>query len=458
MSLNGIAGAVLALLLLTVLPAAAQNSSAPADQFAQAGPRAAPTRQIEVHALPVMDTTPQFDASRATTKYLARVSGAARARSNAYFEGGYWLMLLNLVYGLVVAGLLLGLRISTSIRDWAAERTHSRAGQVMIYAAIYVAIVTVAELPLSIYEGFMREHGYGLSNQTFPAWAGDFGILFALTMGLAVLVLPVFYAVIRAARENWWIWSAAVSALLLVAAFALYPVFVAPLFNHYTPLPDGPIRTEILSLARANQIPADTVYVMDASRQSSRISANVSGFLGTTRIALTDNLLKQASHDEVLAVVGHEMGHYVMDHATRLILLFGLVYALGFAFLHWGFRTVTDFFGGYWNVRRVDDVAGLPLLAALASVYLFAMTPVTNSILRSCEAQADLYGLNAVRKPDAFASVMLKLSTYRKLEPGTWEERIFYDHPSGRSRIETAMVWKKEHIADPDIRDTAGTP
>jgi STE24 endopeptidase len=233
---------------------------------------------------------------------------------------------------------------------------------------------------------------------------------------------------------------------------------VAPLFNHYAPLAEGPLRTEILSLARANQIPADTVYVVDASRQSSRISANVSGFLGTTRIALTDNLLKQASHDEVLAVVGHEMGHYVMDHATRLILLFGLVYALGFAFLHWGFRTVTDFFGGYWNVRRVDDIAGLPLLVALASIYLFVMTPVTNSILRSCEAQADLYGLNAVRKPDAFASVMLKLSTYRKLEPGTWEERIFYDHPSGRSRIETAMVWKKEHIADPDIRDTARTP
>jgi STE24 endopeptidase len=453
MSLNRIAGAMLALLLLMVLPAAAQNSA-----LAQAGPRAAPTRQIEVHALPVMDTTPQFDAASATAKYLARVSGAARARSDAYFEGGYWLMLLNLVYGLVVAGSLLGLRISTSIRDWAAERTHSRAGQVMIYAAIYVAIVTIAELPLSIYEGFMREHGYGLSNQTFAAWAGDFGILFALSLGLAVLVLPIFYAVIRAARENWWLWSAAISVLLLVAVFALYPVFVAPLFNHYAPLAEGPLRTEILSLARANQIPADTVYVVDASRQSSRISANVSGFLGTTRIALTDNLLKQASHDEVLAVVGHEMGHYVMDHATRLILLFGLVYALGFAFLHWGFRTVTDFFGGYWNVRRVDDIAGLPLLVALASIYLFVMTPVTNSILRSCEAQADLYGLNAVRKPDAFASVMLKLSTYRKLEPGTWEERIFYDHPSGRSRIETAMVWKKEHIADPDIRDTAGTP
>jgi STE24 endopeptidase len=207
-------------------------------------------------------------------------------------------------------------------------------------------------------------------------------------------------------------------------------------------------------LARANDIPADNVWLVDASRQSNRISANVSGFLGTTRISLNDNLLHQGTSDEALAVLGHEMGHYVMDHMTRLILLSGLVTIFAFAFMHWGFVFATEFFGGQWQVRRVEDIAGLPLLVALASIFYFLATPVTNTITRTTEHQADIFGLDAVRKPDAFATAMLKLSTYRKLEPGKWEEIIFFDHPSGRTRIMDAMVWKKEHIRDVDIRDT----
>jgi len=238
----------------------------------------------------------------------------------------------------------------------------------------------------------------------------------------------------------------------------IWPVFIAPLFNHYSPLPESPLKAQILSLARANDVPVDNVWLVDASRQSNRVSANVSGFLGTARISLNDNLLKQGNHDEVLAVMGHEMGHYVMGHVTRQILLEALVILLGFAFLHFGYLWAVEVFGGQWQVRKVADVAGLPLLAGLSTLYLFLATPVTNSISRTIEYQADLFGLNAVRKPDAYAEVMLKLSTYRKLEPGRWEEAIFYDHPSGRTRIEAAMRWKKEHIADADIRDSANLP
>jgi STE24 endopeptidase len=238
----------------------------------------------------------------------------------------------------------------------------------------------------------------------------------------------------------------------------IWPVFIAPLFNHYSPLPESPLKAQILSLARANDVPAVNVWLVDASRQSNRVSANVSGFLGTARITLNDNLLKQGSGDEVLAVMGHEMGHYVMGHVTRNILMDALVILLGFAFLNFGYLWALDWFGGQWQVRKVSDVAGLPLLAALGSLYLFLMTPVTNTISRTIEYQADIFGLDAIRKPDAFATVMLKLSTYRKLEPGHWEEVIFYDHPSGRTRIEAAMRWKKEHIGDPDLRETARLP
>lgn len=453
MALHRIA-AVLLFLLALAAPAMAQP--AVSDAPVQLGPRAAPTAHVQVGTLPDMGP-PAFDAAKATDKYLARVSGAARAKSDAYFEGGYWLQLVDLIYGLGVAGLLLWLQISSRISDWVQERTHSRTWQVMLYVAVYVPLTTLMTFPILVYEGFFREHAYGLSNQNFWQWLGDFGIGFALNFAAMVLLLPVLYAAIRA-RETWWVWGAGLMIAFEVVTVVIWPIFVAPLYNHYSPLPPSQLKSQILSLARANDVPVDNVWLVDASRQSTRVSANVSGLLGTARISLNDNLLKQGTPDEVLAVLGHEMGHYVMDHMTRLLLLAAAVILVGFAFVNRGFLVACDMFGGQWQVRKISDVAGLPLLIALANIYMFLATPVTNTISRTTEFQADIFGLNAVRKPDAFATVMLKLSTYRKLEPGKWEEIIFYDHPSGRTRIEAAMRWKKEHIGDPDMRYTAQQP
>ena len=439
--------------LLVALLSGAALAQTPEPQLP---PRAAPTARVQSSTLPTIDATPAFDTARATAEYLSRVTGEARAHSDAYFSGGTWLQLLDLLWALGIAGLLLFTGLSARLRDWAEERTRSRAVQVMLYGAGYVAAVTLLELPLTLYEGFFREHAYGLSNQSLLDWSGDLGISVALTLLATVIVLPVFYAAVRAARELWWIWGAGLAIALLMLQLVITPVFIAPLFNHVTVMPDSPLQHQIVALARANQVPATAIYVSDDSRQSSRISANVSGFLGTTRITLNDNLLKNGTPDEVLAVTGHEIGHYVMGHATRTILLFGLVLLLAFGFTAWGFGVAVDFFGGNWQVRKVEDVAGLPLLVALASLFFFLVTPLTNTITRTAEEQADLFGLNAARKPDAFATVMLKLSSYRKLEPGDLEEAIFFDHPSGRTRIETAMAWKKEHMHDSDIRTVEG--
>lgn len=437
-------------LIAALTPAMAQDQ----DQLQGLPPRAAPTAHVQVQSLAVVDATPNFDATRATQAYLARVSGAARTRSDAYFEGGYWLMVVDLLWTLAVSGLLLWLGIAAGLRDWAAERTHSRTSQAIIFGLVYVAIMAAAQFPLTLYEGYFREHAYGLSTQDIWAWLGDYATGLGLALVAALIFVPLLYGAIRRARDAWWLWGAGLVILFQIATAVIFPLFIAPLFNHYAPLAESPLKAQILSLARANDIPADNVYVVDASRQSNRISANVSGFLGTTRISLNDNLLHQGTADEVLAVLGHEMGHYVMGHMTRLILLGGLVTIAAFAFMHWGFIFATELFGGQWQVRRVEDIAGLPLLVALVSIFYFLATPVTNTISRSTEHQADIFGLDAVRKPDAFATAMLKLSTYRKLEPGKWEEIIFYDHPSGRTRIMDAMVWKKEHIRDVDIRDT----
>ncbi|HEX3675273.1 MAG TPA: M48 family metallopeptidase [Rhizomicrobium sp.] len=422
---------------------------------AQTTPSAAPTHAVTVQPLASVTPlpTPAFDPVKATNAYLAQVSGKARAKSDAYFEGSAeWLPVVDTIYALIVAALLLWLRISARIRDYAVGMTRSRFWQVPIYILAYVVLTTLVTFPLTVYEDFIREHAYGLSNQNFVQWFGDFAIGFGVNLAAFMIVGTVIYAIIRRVKDMWWLWASIATVGFLLVANVVYPVFIAPLFNTYYPLPDSPLKQQILSLARSEGIPVTNVYEYNASKQSKRISANVSGAFGTTRISLTDNLINRSNGREVKAVLGHEMGHYVLDHNMIGATWDGLVFLVGFAFAAWGFRRLTNVFGGNWDVRAIDDPAGLPVLMGLAAIFFLFATPVTNTITRTIEQQADMFGINAAREPDGFAQAALQLSEYRKLDPSPWEEFIFYDHPSGRTRIWTVMRWKAEHINDPDIK------
>jgi STE24 endopeptidase len=420
---------------------------------ASAQPASAPTGTVAVHALPPAGAPQAFDALKATNAYLAQVSGPARAKSDAYFEGGYWLILIDALYAIVVSALLLWLKISARMRNTAERWTRFRFLQVPIYAVQYLILTAILTFPLDIYEGFLREHQYGLSNQNFLQWFRDFAVGNIVGLVAFTIVVTVIYAAIRRSKKYWWVWGTAIAIVFLMIGAMIAPVYIAPLFNKYESLKEGPLRTEILSVARSEGIPAKDVYVFDASKQTKRISANVSGFLGTTRISLNDNLLNR-SHDqrEIVAVLGHEMGHYVLDHSVRLIFFDGFLFLIGFGFVAWGFNGMVRMFGGSWDVRGIDDPAGLPVLMALMAFFMLAATPIQNTIVRTTEAQADIFGVNAVRQPDGFAQATLQLSEYRKLDPTPLEEFVFYDHPSGRSRIFMMMRWKAEHLNDPDIK------
>ncbi len=407
-----------------------------------------------VSAVPAAQAAPAavapspFDPEAATAAYLGTVDKVKRARSDAYFEGGYWLLLWSFLYGLGMAWLLLGTGLSARMRDLAERMTGWRPMQTFLYALQYILVSFVLGFPLSLSSDFFREHRYGLATQDFPAWMLD--QLKGLGVGLVLggVALTVLYWVLRMAPRTWWIWGAIVSVLFATAVIALAPVFIEPLFNRYSELRDPRLRGPILSLARANGIPAEHVYVVDASKQSNRVSANVAGALGTTRIALNDNLLKRVSPAGVQAVMGHEMGHYVLHHVYKGIFYFGVVLVAGFAFLRFGFDRALARWGTRWGVRGVADPAGLPLMAVLISIFFFVLTPLNNTMVRTDEAEADIFGLNASRQPDGFAEVALIVSDYRKLEPGPLEEWIFYDHPSGRNRILMAMRWKAEHLGE----------
>jgi STE24 endopeptidase len=388
---------------------------------------------------------PAFDVNAAVNAYLAKMPPAQRDRSNAYFEGGYWLLLWDFLSTVVVMWLMLRLRWSSGMRNLAERITRFRPIQTALYWIQFFVVSSILTFPVTVYEGYFREHKYGLLNQTFGPWMREqlIGLVVGLVLG-AILIVPLF-GLVRRLGKSWWVWGAALTIVFLAFVSLIAPVYIAPLFNTYKKLEDPHIKDPILTMANANGIPATDVWEFDASRQSNRVSANVSGFASTMRISLNDNLLNRCTLPEIETTMGHEMGHYVLNHAYKGLVELGVLVVIGFAFLNWGIYFALTKWGQKWDVRGITDVAVLPLAVIVLSLFFFVMTPVTNTVTRNMEYEADMYGLNAAQQPDGEANVDLMLGEYRKLDPGPIEEFLFYDHPSGRTRITAAMRWKAGH-------------
>jgi Zn-dependent protease with chaperone function len=395
--------------------------------------------------------TPNFDVTAATDAWLATVPPDKKARSDSYFEGGYWLQLWDFLLFSSIMLFFLQTHLSAHIRDWAARTIGNIHLQTLLYVLPFILITFLLQFPMNVYEGYFREHQYGLSTQTFGSWLRDQMVGLAISLVLGAIALMILFAIVRRLGKNWWVSGALTSVVLLILLVIIAPVYIAPLFNTYTPMKDAKMKESILSLARANGIPATDVYEVDESRQSNRVSANVSGLGSTQRISLNDNLLNRCTPEEIMTTMGHEMGHYVLHHIYKSVLFFSLIFLLGFAFLNWSLAR----WGERWGISGITDVAVLPLAALLLSIFFFVTTPIGNTWTRTEEYEADIFGLNAARQPDGEAAVDLKLGEYRKLDPGPIEEFVFYDHPSGRTRITAAMRWKKENmnqLDEPSVR------
>ena len=411
----------------------------------EAGAEEQPASVASVYATPAAAT--EFsDPAAATKAWLDSVPAEKRAKSDAYFEGGYWMLLWDFLVAAVIMIFFLRSGLSVRLRNFAERTTRSRILQTLLYAIPFLLITTVLTFPLAYYEGFVRDHVYGLSTQSFGSWLSDQAKQGAALFIALLILLVILYGVFRRAPRTWWLWAVAVIALFSMIASFIAPVYIAPLTNKYQPLNDPAVRDPILQMARANQIPVNQVYQFDASRQTNRVSANVSGFLGTTRIALNDNLLKQCSLPEIRSVMAHEIGHYVLNHGVKLNLYLAVMNFVGFGLLYIFFNAAMRSWGTKWQLRGISDPAALPLIILIFSTFGILSTPISNSIVRITEREADAFGLNTAREPDGFAKVALKLGTYRKLNPTPMEELIFFDHPSGRARIRMAMDWKAARL------------
>jgi len=448
---------------MTLMPASAQDgpvrtaSPAISDKVSPFE-RAAPVNNPGFSSTATGRDVNAFDPAAATLAWLESVPSNQREKSDAYFEGGYWLILWTFLLSAAISVFLLASRLSARLRDFSERVTNIKNFQIACYAIPYLLFIYALSFPLNLYENFFREHQYGLATQSFAPWFREQLLGLALALVGGTLLVVVLYAVFRRAPRTWWLWGAIVMIIYSGTLVLIAPVYIEPLFNTYKPLTDPKIRNPILAMARANEIPVKQVFEVDASRQTTRVSANVSGLLGTTRVALNDNLLKQCTLPELRAVMAHEMGHYVLNHGAKLVTYFGILILIGFALTRILFDAAVTRWGHKWRVRGIADPGGLPLLALIFSILVFFATPVLNTIVRITEREADAFGINTSREPDGMAKVALKLGAYRKLDPAPLEEFIFFDHPSGRARIRMAMDWKAANLPAGQLATVEGAP
>lgn len=386
-----------------------------------------------------------FDPEVATRQWLDTMGPEATARSNAYFEGGYWIQFVGPLLSIIVSMAMMALGFAKGVRSWLEKAVKFYFLVTLGMALFYNLISTVLTFPFTYYVGFVREHQFGLATQDFPAWFNEQLIGAGIGLVIGSIAIAVLYLIIRATKRTWWLWGTGATLVFVAILAMLAPVYISPIFNSYTPMQEGALKTSILQMAQASGVPADNVYEFDVSRQSNRVTANVSGFMSTTRISLSDTLLQRESPGGVRSVLGHEIGHYVLNHTVSLLVMNALLIMAMFALANVLFNWLSK--GERWGVRDVSDPAGMPLLFAILAFLGAVATPINNNIIRFHEMQADIFGVNAAREPDGFAESALLLSEYRKMEPTPLEEWFFYDHPSGYTRIHMAMQWKAHEMA-----------
>lgn len=385
-----------------------------------------------------MAVSPAVEAAR-----LVDSLGAAElAKAHSYTVGSEWLTVGGTLVSVAVAWLIIRLHLL----DWVSTRLGRLWPFVATTLLAFVFLIAndIVTLPWTILVDWKRETDYGLTNQPLGDFLGQLalsGVISAIVMGL---IIAGIYSLIRRAGKRWWLWASGLSAVVTTLLLIAGPPLIEPLFNEYTPVPQGEVRTALEEIADQSGIPHDRIFMYDGSRQSDMFTANVSGIGPSARIAISDVALDRASLAEVKAVTAHEAGHYVIGHVWRSVLVLPLLAGLMFFLIDRLYPRAARLLG---SDAELSDPRGLPVLVAMLSVLSLLMMPITNALTRVGELEADTYSLDHAREPDALATALLKTAEYRYPRPNPLEEIVFYTHPSVEKRVTNAMEWKAEHGA-----------
>ena len=381
-----------------------------------------------------------FDVQQATDTYINSLGAEALAKASAYTTGSHWMLLL----GFLISALTTWIFVKFEILDKIDGKLNKRSLWLrsFVISGAFIFLSSLLMLPWTIYQDWWREVSYDKTSQPFLDFLSQGSISLLISSVLGGLFFSGIYFFIRRVGQFWWAWSGGLATLFITSMMLLGPVFIEPLFNQYTPLPQGEVREALEVLAKQANISPDRIFVYDGSRQSNRFTANVSGLGSSARIAISDVALKSASLDEVKAVTGHEIGHYVSGHIWNLIGTATVLAMLFFYLTNSMFFKVSHYMG---SKSEVQDPRGIPVLLLCVSFLSLLAQPVTNFVVRQGEIEADQYAYQAVNLPDAMATALVKTAEYRDPRPNAVQEFIFYSHPSVEKRVKAAMEWKAQH-------------
>lgn len=382
-----------------------------------------------------------FNAEVATKAYIDGLGEEALAQAAAYTAGNHWLMLWSL--GVTVLSTWLILRsgiLTTLVGKLSGKGLFNRAFRV---SAAFIVLSSIIELPWTIYTSWYRQTQYDMTVQPLGDFLGQAGLSLALSAVIMGVLLALFYVLVNRVGKLWWAWFGGVTASVITLMMILGPTLIQPLFNEYTAVPEGKVKAAIEALAVEANIPTERVFMYDGSRQSNNFTANVAGIGSSARIAISDVAMKQADLDEVKAVTGHEIGHYVSGHIWWIVLLLSAQVVVAFLLADKLFAPVARWFGADEDIR---NPASIPVLILVVGVLMTFFEPINNSLSRLNETDADRYSLETVNLPDGLASALVKTAEYRNPRPGKLQEILFYTHPSVEGRVRMAMEWKAEQL------------
>jgi STE24 endopeptidase len=355
-----------------------------------------------------------------------------------FYRGNNALWVLNRAWALLVTGGLAFSGSSALLRTAAQRIGKNWFFTVGTYVVLYLAAVFAINLPLSYYEGFVRLHAYGLSNQTLGKWVHDETTHLAVEMVVGFALTWVPYRLMVRWPRLWWVFLGLLSVPFLFATMLIMPLWIDPLYNTFGPMKDRALERRILELAERAGIEGSRVFEVEKSIDTKALNAYVTGVLGSKRIVLWDTLLARLDAREVLTVMGHEMGHYALGHVARSIWLGSLVVLAGLFFVDRAGRRLIARFSGRLGFDRLSDVASVPLVLMLMQVSSLFLGPVALAYSRHQEHEADRYALDLTHANRSFATAEVKMQAENlgNPRPGLFYTIFRASHPSIGDRID----------------------
>jgi STE24 endopeptidase len=375
----------------------------------------------------------------------------ASAKALSCYRSGNVLWIVGTLWGLIVPAALLFTGFSARMRNLAQRVGRKWLFVVVVYTMLFTLVSFVLDLPLSYYTEFVRQHAYGLSNQTLAKWVGDTLTSLMISLVVMSIVLPGLYFFLKQSPRRWWLWTSLAAIPFIVLMMLVAPIWIDPLFNKYGPMKDKALETEILALADRAGIEGSRVFEVDKSVDTKAVNAFVTGVGQTKRIVLWDTIIAKLDRRELLFVMGHEMGHYVLGHIPKMIAFLSV---LILATLYGAHRTAGGFMRR-WRERigfsELADVASLPLIMLLAGLFSLAVNPLVMAYSRSIERQADRFGLEITRDNHAAATAFVKLQTENlgNPRPGWLYRLLRLSHPAIGERIDFCNAYRPWRIGQP---------